>query len=90
MIGEASTPCFGPGVKFRFDEARETWVVLAPERMFTPDETATEILKLVDGERSVGDIADVLAARFEAPRAVVLDDVVAFLQELSGKGAIRL
>jgi pyrroloquinoline quinone biosynthesis protein D len=43
MIPEDAVPCFGAGVKFRFDQVRDGWVLLAPERLFQPDETAVEI-----------------------------------------------
>jgi pyrroloquinoline quinone biosynthesis protein D len=89
MITEASVPAFAPGVKLRFDKARDAWVLLAPERMFSLDETSVEILKLVDGARSAGAAADDLAARFQAPRELILTDVIAFLQDLADKGAVR-
>ncbi len=86
MIGEASIPRFAPGVKLRFDKAREAWTLLAPERMFPLDETGTEILKLVDGARTPGVIADDLAARFQAPREAILDDVLVFLKGWPSEG----
>ena len=49
----ASVPRFKRGVRLREDAARGRWVVLAPERAFVPDGTALEVLKLVDGARSV-------------------------------------
>jgi coenzyme PQQ biosynthesis protein PqqD len=55
-------------VKLREDKARGRWVVLAPERMFVPDETALEVLRLVDGARSVDAIVDALAAASRAAR----------------------
>ena len=90
MIAHDAVPRFGAGVKFRFDDVRSAWVLLAPERLFLPDEHAVEILKLVDGERTLGGIADTLAARFEAPRGVILTDVAALLRDLADKGALRL
>ena len=81
-------PAFRRGIKFRFDAVREAWVVLAPERLFLPDEPAVEVLKLVDGERDVGAIADDLCARFDAPREVVLADVVELMDDLAEKGVL--
>jgi pyrroloquinoline quinone biosynthesis protein D len=83
-------PSLARGVKFRFDEVRQAWVLLAPERLFVPDEQAVEILKLVDGARSLDMIVDELAARFDAPRDLIAKDVGAMLADLSAKGAIRL
>lgn len=90
MTAQNIVPRFGAGVKFRFDKVRDAWILLAPERLFMPDEHAVEILKLVDGERTLGAIADALAARFEAPRDVIMTDVAALLRDLADKGALRL
>jgi len=83
-------PAFNRGFRLRHDTVRGAWVVLAPERLFLLDEPAVEVLKLVDGARSVPAIVDTLAARFDAPRAAIAADVEAMLQDLSDKGAIRL
>lgn len=87
MDGSA-IPRLARGVKLREDAARGRWVVLAPERMFVPDETALEVLKLVDGARNVDGIVDELAARFEAPRAEIFADVAEMLRDLMEKGML--
>jgi pyrroloquinoline quinone biosynthesis protein D len=76
--------------KFRFDKVRQCWVILAPERLFLPDEQAVEVLKLVDGVRSFGTIIADLAQRFEAPVELIGADVAAMLQDLAQKGIVRL
>ena len=85
---DAAVPRLRPGVKFRFDRSRDAWVLLAPERLFMPDEIAVEVLKLVDGVRTVATIVDQLAAAFNAPRDVIKADVLAMLDDLRGKGAL--
>ena len=80
---------FAPHVRFRFDETRKAWVILAPERLLLPDEQAVEILRLVDGERDVDAIIDELAGRFEAPREVIAGDVQRMLQDLVDKRVLR-
>jgi pyrroloquinoline quinone biosynthesis protein D len=75
-------------MKLREDKARGQWVVLGPERMFVPDEIALEILRLLDGARSVDALADDLAARFAAPRDEILADVLAMLDDLAAKGVV--
>jgi pyrroloquinoline quinone biosynthesis protein D len=87
---ETVVPCLRRGVKFRFDQVRGAWVLLAPERLFLPDPIAVEVLKLTDGERTLGTIIDDLAGRFAAPRATIAADVVALLRDLAEKGAVRL
>lgn len=82
------TPRFAPGVRLHHDTARGRWVVMAPERMFVPDETALEVLRLVDGERDLDAILDALAAKFDAPREVIAADVRAMLGDLVARGAL--
>jgi pyrroloquinoline quinone biosynthesis protein D len=88
MIDEHSVPAFRRGVKFRFDTVRDTWAVLAPERMFVPDEQAVEVLKLLDGVRNLGAMADELSARYDVPREVIVADVAVMLQDLADKGVL--
>jgi pyrroloquinoline quinone biosynthesis protein D len=85
VIGESSVPAFPRGVKFRFNQAKQQWVILAPERLLEPDETAVEVLKLIDGKVTLGAVIDQLAEMFKAPRGVIAGDVVALLQDLADK-----
>jgi coenzyme PQQ biosynthesis protein PqqD len=73
------------GVRLRFDEVRGAHVLLAPERAFDLDAVAAEVLGLVDGARSVGEIIDALAAKYDEDRAVIAGDVVAMLDDLARK-----
>ena len=84
------TPRLGNGHKFRFDHIRDAWVLLGPERLFMPDEHAVEVLKLVDGVRTVDGIVTDLAARYDAPAEAIRSDVTDMLADLSARGAIRL
>jgi len=77
-----------PHVKFRYDETRRRWVVLAPERLLLPDDLSVEILRLVDGKHSLDDIVDALMAKFSAQREEILTDVRALLQDLADKGTL--
>ena len=85
-VSEASRPVLPRHAKLRFDEARQRWVILVPERVLAPDETAVEILQLCDGERNVGQIVDVLATKYAADRNDIMADVVAMLGDLAEKG----
>ncbi len=82
-------PAFNRGFRLRHDAVRDAWMVLAPERLFVLEGPAVEILQLVDGKRTVPEIIDQLAAKFAAPRDQIAADVVAMLQDLTDKGAIR-
>src|SRR5690242_7425125 len=75
-------------VKILHYAGRDKWIILAPERVFNPDETAVAVLKLCDGQRSVKDIAETLSAEYQAPIEVITNDIVAMLQDLSDKGVV--
>ncbi|MDF3813617.1 MULTISPECIES: pyrroloquinoline quinone biosynthesis peptide chaperone PqqD [Rhodopseudomonas] len=85
-VSEISRPILPRHAKLRFDETRQRWVVLAPERVLAPDNIAVEILQLCDGVRSVAQIIDQLAAKYVAPRELIGADVIAMLQDLGDKG----
>jgi pyrroloquinoline quinone biosynthesis protein D len=82
-------PVFAPGVRYRFDKARGCWALLAPERLFQPDEQAVAILQLVDGSHSVAAIIADLAQRYQASAELIAADVLTMLDDLAGKGMIR-
>jgi pyrroloquinoline quinone biosynthesis protein D len=63
---------FAAHAKFRFDEVRQAWIVLAPERLLLPNEQAVAVLQLIDGERDTDAIIDALSAQFEAPRRLTM------------------
>jgi pyrroloquinoline quinone biosynthesis protein D len=72
--------------RLKYDETRQVWVILAPERVLAPDEIAVEVLQLCDGVRSVADMVDLLAVKYAAEREAILGDVIAMLQDLADKG----
>ena len=82
------TPRFAPGARLHHDRARDRWVVMAPERMFVPDETALEVLRLIDGARDLDAIIDALAKKFDAPRDVIATDVRAMAADLVARGVL--
>jgi pyrroloquinoline quinone biosynthesis protein D len=88
-MNAGSIPRLARGMKLREDKARGQWVVLGPERMFVPDAVALEVLRLLDGVRSVDAVADGLAARYDAPRALILADVLALLEDLLARGVVQ-
>jgi pyrroloquinoline quinone biosynthesis protein D len=87
-IAEADIPRLARGVRLRDDQARGRTIVLAPERLFVPDDTALAVLTLLDGQRSAGDVIDALAAQYDAPRAEIAADVLALLAELAERGVV--
>ncbi len=89
VIGDGCTPKLPRHAKLRFDKPRDKWIILAPERVFELDEIAYEVVSLCDGERSLVEVVDELAAKFDqAPRDAIHQDVTAMLQGLADKGFI--
>lgn len=85
-VSEASRPVLPRHVKLRFDESRQVWVMLAPERVLAPDDIAVEVLQLCDGIRDVTAMIDQLSLKYAAPREAIGADVIAMLQDLADKG----
>ncbi|MCA1397840.1 pyrroloquinoline quinone biosynthesis peptide chaperone PqqD [Bradyrhizobium sp. BRP56] len=85
-VSETSRPNLPRHTKLKFDETRQVWVILAPERVLAPDDIAVEVLQLCDGMRSVAEMVDQLAEKYAAPREAIATDVVAMLQDLADKG----
>lgn len=85
-LTEDSRPMLPRHTRLRFDETRQRWVILAPERVLAPDETAVEVLQLCDGERRVAEVVDTLAAKYAADRDVIAADVISMLGDLADKG----
>jgi pyrroloquinoline quinone biosynthesis protein D len=85
-VSETSRPKLPRHARLKFDETRQVWVILAPERVLAPDEIAVEVLQLCDGVRSVADMVDQLAAKYAADRGAIAADVIAMLQDLADKG----
>ncbi len=90
IVEDASLPRLPRHVKMRFDQRRDRWIVLAPERVLMPDEIAVEILKRCDGKTSVSAIVANLAAAYEAPADEIGKDVAEMLQDLADKGFVEL
>jgi pyrroloquinoline quinone biosynthesis protein D len=85
-VSETSRPILPRHAKLKFDETRQVWVILAPERVLAPDEIAVEVLQLCDGVRNVAEMVDALAVKYAAPREAIATDVIAMLQDLADKG----
>jgi pyrroloquinoline quinone biosynthesis protein D len=89
QVSASSVLRLAPHIVFRFDDTRQRWIMMAPERLMLPDEQAVEILQLVDGKTGVGAIIDTLATRYtQAPRDLIATDVTAMLQDLADKGCL--
>lgn len=83
-----STPRLPRSVRLRHDRERDRWVLLAPERVFSPDPIAVEVIRLCDGKRDIGMIADELAGRYTARPDRIAADILELIAELGEKGVV--
>jgi pyrroloquinoline quinone biosynthesis protein D len=89
IVSQETRPYLPTYLKLRHDAGRGRWVLLAPERVLTPDEIAVAVLKLCDGKRTVEEIAETLASEYSAPAKVIRGDVLELLQGLADKGYVK-
>src|SRR5262245_3253356 len=89
VVAGETRPHLPAYLKLRHDAGRGRWILLAPERVLTPDDTAVAVLKLCDGKRTVEEIVEALAKEYSAPADVIRKDVLDLLQGLADKGYIK-
>ncbi|MFR0354095.1 pyrroloquinoline quinone biosynthesis peptide chaperone PqqD [Streptomyces sediminimaris] len=80
-------PRLAPATVLRHDRARDTDLLLVPERVVVLRGAAGAVVALCDGRRSVRDIVGELADRF--PDSPVATDVPPFLEGLRKEGWLR-
>ena len=89
MLTAASRPHFATGVRLHHDEARDCWVLLAPERVVLLDDIAHAVLQRCDGAATLDGIVDLLAREYQAPREQIDADVRALLGTLVAKRMLQ-
>jgi pyrroloquinoline quinone biosynthesis protein D len=78
-------------MRLKFDNARASHTIQAPERVFLLDEPAHAIVSRCDGKASIESIVDQLCRLYEAaPRQEIETDVLGVVQDLVDKGVMVL
>jgi len=57
IVDAEARPRLPRHVRLHFDEMRQAWALLSPEKVLWPDETSLAILRLCDGQTSVDAIS---------------------------------
>jgi pyrroloquinoline quinone biosynthesis protein D len=70
-------------------EGDDVAYLLVPEGVLDLNASARAVLELVDGTRSAGDIAALLAQRYEAPIDDLRADVAALCNDLRERGFLQ-
>ena len=74
--------------RFQWEEAQQSYVILFPEGMVKLHGGAGEVIKLVDGKATVGDIVAALKAKFPDAEGIE-NDVLGMFDMAYGKVWIR-
>lgn len=89
IVTEVSRPSFPAYVRLQFDTLRDRWALLAPERVYWPDDISVAILSRCTGQMTVAEIVLDLAKGYNAPAEQIGPDVVEFLQDWSDRLVIH-
>ncbi|MCW4115685.1 pyrroloquinoline quinone biosynthesis peptide chaperone PqqD [Aurantimonas sp. MSK8Z-1] len=89
-LADDCVPTLPRGVRLREDHARGGTILVAPERIFTCDEIATEILKRCDGAATLAAIVADLSATFTVGSDQIRPDVEELLIDLRDKQMVTL
>jgi len=81
-----NVPRLPDGFRLHWDRVRERHVLLFPEGAIGLNESAVHVLELCDGQRTIDEIADELALRFDG--ADVHGDVENLLLSLANRGMV--
>ena len=91
MIGETMNmtdiPEVAPTFRVQWEEAQDCWVVLYPEGMVKLNKSSGEIMKRVDGQKSIENIISELEEAF--PGADLAEDVTKFMAVAYDNGWLR-
>ncbi|HEV7435842.1 MAG TPA: pyrroloquinoline quinone biosynthesis peptide chaperone PqqD [Pseudorhizobium sp.] len=90
MLTADCRPRLKPYVRLQHDPVRQAWALLSPEKVFWPDETSLDILRLCNGELAVHQILGTLASQYEARPEEIASDLESFLQEWSDRSLVTL
>ena len=91
VVESESVAKLAPHMKLRFDKARDTWTIQAPERSFHLDPIAHQVVSRLDGVATVGGVIGDLCAAFpDAPAEMIDADVRKLIQDLADKGVLAL
>ena len=78
------------GAKLKYDAVRDSDFLLLPERVVKLNKSAASILYLIDGKRTVRDIARMLSQGFEtSDNKSIENDVLEFMSDFKHRGWLR-
>lgn len=85
--GLQERPAIRPPARLKFDALRKQELLLLPERVVQLNETAGAILRLCDGQRTVGELTRELEAKYG--QTGLQDDIAEFLTQAAEEGWVE-
>ena len=83
-------PRLASKARLRWDNVEKRHMLVFPEAALLLNETAAEILKLCDGERTVEEIVDTLARQFVGTdRTLIAEEVMDLLMRIRTRGLLE-
>jgi hypothetical protein len=79
-----------PNARFRRFDEEGVIVQQSTAEAIVVNDTASRLVELSDGTRTLGDCADLLEDEFDAEPEMLIRDVLGFAEELVAAGAARL
>lgn len=86
-LNESAKPRLARKARLRYEEVRQTDLLLLPERVVKLNPSGAAILRLCDGNRTVSEIAKELEIRYGQQN--LEKDVLEYLQRVAGQGWIE-
>jgi pyrroloquinoline quinone biosynthesis protein D len=91
ILEPASRPRLAAHRRLRFDQARGSWTIQAPERVFMLDEIAHAIVSRCDGAKTISEVVGELCHAYaDAPREAIAADVMKLVRDFADKGVMTL
>ncbi len=85
-IDDSTSLQLGRGVRLRHDRERDSWTLMAPERVILLDEIAHQVIvEIVESDGLLAGVIDRLSQIFDAPREEIGNDVIEMLQPFVDK-----
>ena len=89
-IADISKPRLADKARLKWDAVREKHLLLFPEGVLVLNKTAHDVLALCDGQRTVAEIINALAAQYAIDSNAIDADVKEILQKLAQKTFVTL
>ena len=90
VSSEADRVALPSWVRLHFDQVRDRWVLLAPERVLFPCATSVTIIERLGEGREPRGPGHRTGREFEAPRVTISADVRRMLQGLADQGFLAV